>query len=213
MKRAADLVLFLLLALGLAVAVAGGFVGTTRVYSLAEVQQGRQSNQAAWVGRTVLVRGQLVGVSTGMQSFEEISAPFTWRQRLGFGGLPRRYNVYRPPAPLVRPLIVVRGPGVTGRTPVTPSTLVAAGMEMASRLRGRVYPRRASGARHYVSRAPLTATPLRRMANAAVPRRGIAPGGAVTGHCTLAMLQATGCRARRVRVGCCPDRGTPGCTS
>lgn len=96
-------------------AVAGGFVGTERVYSLAEVQQGRQSNQAAWVGRTVLVRGQLVGVSTGMQSFEEISAPFTWRQRLGFGGLPRRYNVYRPPAPLVRPLIVVRGPGVTGR--------------------------------------------------------------------------------------------------
>ena len=134
MKRAADLVLFLLLALGLAVAVAGGFVGTTRVYSLAEVQQGRQSNQGAWVGRTVLVRGQLVGVSTGMQSFEEISAPFTWRQRFGFGGLPRRYNVYRPPAPLVRPLIVVRGPGVTGRAPVTPSTLVTAGIEMASRL-------------------------------------------------------------------------------
>jgi len=134
MKRAAVVVVSLLLTLGVAVAVAGGFVGPERVYSLAEVQQGRQSNPAAWAGHTVLVRGQFVGVSTGDQSFEWISPPLTWRRLFSFGSLPRRNNVYRPMLPLVRPLIVVRAPGVTGRTPVTASTLVVAGLELASRL-------------------------------------------------------------------------------
>lgn len=72
------------------------------------------------MGRTILVRGQF---GFGPITQGSIMPLPIWRVRQ-----------FRPGMLWVRPLNVVLAPGVTGRTPVTWSTLVAAGWELAARL-------------------------------------------------------------------------------
>jgi hypothetical protein len=131
--RSACIVLLLLgLALCVAVVVVGRVVAGEPVYTLAEVQQGRLRQPSAWVGRTLLVRGQFVTVSTAgcpvgkttrclrVLHWEEIRPSTAQRPMRPGTSLPR--------------LIVVRAPGVTGRVPINLSTLVLAGFELASRI-------------------------------------------------------------------------------
>ena len=132
MRSACIALLLLGLTLCVAVVVVGRVVAGESVYTLAEVQQGRLRQPGMWVGRTLLVRGQFVTVSTAVcpvgtttrclrvLHWDEIR-PSTVRGPM------------RPGTALPR-LIVVRAPGVTGRVPVNLSTLVLAGFEIASRI-------------------------------------------------------------------------------
>lgn len=62
MKRRFLLLVIVLVAAGLIAITAGHTISSEKVYTLAEVQQGRLIQSAAWAGRTVLVRAQLVGM-------------------------------------------------------------------------------------------------------------------------------------------------------
>jgi hypothetical protein len=75
-KRLVFLLLVAVLAAGL-VAVAVGYASDSgKVYTLAELQQARSAQPAAWVGRTVLVRGQILDVGQG--AWGAILPPFRY---------------------------------------------------------------------------------------------------------------------------------------
>jgi hypothetical protein len=65
MKRITPLFLVVVLAVGLGVILVGNASDSEKVYTLAELQQARTAQPAAWVGRTVLVRGRFVDVGGG----------------------------------------------------------------------------------------------------------------------------------------------------
>jgi hypothetical protein len=139
-KRTVIVLLAVGFTVGLLIIVRGRLVPSERVYTLAEVEQGRLHQRGRWVGRTVLVRGQLLGVTevgcpTGQStrcvtplSWEEIHPPVVRWPGLARPGLPRHLlgQAY--------PLVVVRAAGVTGRTPMTRATLLLASLQLASRL-------------------------------------------------------------------------------
>lgn len=105
-----------------------------QAYSVEGVQRGRAVNPGSWVGRTVLVRGAFAPSAQ-----DEIRAPLTWRN-----------GVLVPPPP---PLIVLRAPGVTGRAPATPRTLLLAGVQIATQAA-----RRIPGIGSHLLTAPYTPT-------------------------------------------------------
>jgi hypothetical protein len=65
MKRIITFLVLAALAMGTDIIATGHGGSSQRVYTLAEVQQSRLKQPAAWVGRTVLVRGWLVGLGHG----------------------------------------------------------------------------------------------------------------------------------------------------
>lgn len=115
MKRIITFLLLAVLAVG-TVVIAGHAVSSQQVYTLAEVQQSRLKQPAAWVGRTVLVRGWLVGVGNG--TWGVILPPL----RKASCGITPRSVMHAMSSMSQQPLVVVAAKGVS--IPTVDSVLV-----------------------------------------------------------------------------------------